>query len=40
MIKFLTCDEFEKDFKSLSKRYASLEDDFLNTKKALEVCPV
>ena len=40
MIKFLTCDEFEKDFKSLAKKYPSLEDDFLNTKKALEVCPV
>lgn len=40
MIKFLTCDEFEKDLKFLSKKYPSLEKDFWNIKNALEICPI
>lgn len=40
MISFLTCDEFEKDFKQLFKKYPSLNEDFLDLKKALEVNPL
>lgn len=39
-INFLYCDEFQKDFKSLSKRYPSLERDFGDVQSALAVCPV
>lgn len=37
---FLFCDEFEKEFKQLSKKYPSLETDFLDVKNALEICPI
>lgn len=39
-INFLYCDEFEKDFKSLAKKYPSLENDFLDVKNALEINPI
>lgn len=39
-ISFSSCDEFEKDFKQLSKAYTSLESDFEDVKKALEVNPI
>lgn len=39
-IKFLVCDEFQKEFKSLFKKYPSLEQDFSDVKNALEVNPI
>jgi mRNA-degrading endonuclease YafQ of YafQ-DinJ toxin-antitoxin module len=38
--KFLQCDEFDKDFKHLSKKYPSLEKDFQDVKDALEQNPI
>ena len=32
-IKFIRCDEFDKDFKHLSKKYKSLEKDFEDVLK-------
>lgn len=34
--KFSTCEEFDKDFKHLFKKYPSLEKDFQDVKDALE----
>jgi hypothetical protein len=39
MTKFLTCEEFEKDFKHLAKKYPSLEKDFQDIKDALCITP-
>ena len=39
-INFLDCDEFQRDFKQLLKKYPSLDNDFLDVKNALEVCPI
>lgn len=40
MINFLFCEEFQKEFKQLSKAYSSLEEDFEDVKKALEITPI
>lgn len=37
---FLFCDEFQKEFKQLSRAYPSLENDFVDVKNALEVNPI
>jgi len=39
MIRFLVCDEFEKDIKWLSKRYFSLKEDLDDLRKALAIDP-
>jgi hypothetical protein len=36
MIKFLSCEEFEKDLKHLGKKYPSIETDFAFVKKKLK----
>jgi hypothetical protein len=39
-INFSLCDEFEKEFKQLYKKYPSLEKDFFDVKNALEINPI
>jgi hypothetical protein len=36
MIRFLSCDEFEKDLKHLCKKYPSMAKDFEFVKKNLQ----
>lgn len=36
----MACEEFEKDFKQLIKKYLSLEDDFSDFKEILKINPV
>lgn len=38
-MQFLENDEFKKDFKALSKKYRSLNNDFLILEEAIDVSP-